>query len=74
MATPSFQEFEWIHEQPRWSNTPVSSPIVDSRFVQNQVAEIVDKRVLWWNGFNRHEAKRIMRLKEEYETNILIKG
>jgi hypothetical protein len=64
MAFQSFQNFEWLHLQPSWFK-PV--PKLNDALVQNQAARIVDKEVLRWNGFDRGEAARLVRLKGEYE-------
>jgi hypothetical protein len=71
MAVPSFSNFEWLNLQPAWYKPVPNKP---DALVQHQAARIVDKEVLRWNGFDRGEAAKLVRLKDEYEGGVGRKG
>lgn len=71
MAIPSFQEFEWLHPQPSWAFEPdYRAAIRTARFERWQPLW----KLCMVLKFSDYEVGELIRLKEEYESNILIKG
>jgi hypothetical protein len=80
MAIPSFKDFQWLHQQPDWSQSQPLGPGAEPSYqARIRTARFERWQPLWKlllvkPGFSDYQVGALLRLKDEYEQGFGRKG